>query len=117
MDKIKSFAKLFWANRGNHNEITSQKIMPTFSFEELSAAAGNALKHGGMRNGYAGLPPVRTQAELDKELNDLKPALFDPQFEPMITAKSPQGGKDILQASANTFYSGVTLEDTKSTIR
>ena len=113
MDKIRAFAKLFWANRGNHNEITSQKIMPTFTFEELSAAAGKALKSGGMRNGYAGLPPIRTQAELDKELNDLKAALFDPQFEPMITAKSPQGGKDILQASANTFYSEVTLADTK----
>ncbi|PYP93653.1 MAG: peptidase M49 [Candidatus Angelobacter sp. Gp1-AA117] len=113
MDKIRAFAKLFWANRGNHNETTSQKIMPTFTFEELSAAAGKALKNGAMRSGYAGLPPIRTQAELDKELNELKAALFDPQFEPMITAKSPQGGKDILQASANTFYSDVALQDTK----
>ena len=114
MDKIKAFAKLFWANRGNHNEITAQKFLPAFTFEELSAAAGNALKHGAMKSGYAGLPPIRNQAELDKELSDLKDPLFDPQFEPMITAKSPQGGKDILQSSANTFYSGVTLEDMKN---
>ena len=31
----------------------------------------------------------------------------------MNTAKSPQGGKDIIQASANTFYDGVTLADLK----
>jgi dipeptidyl-peptidase-3 len=113
MEKITAFAKLFWANRGNHNETTSQKFLPAFTFEELQAAAANALKHGAMRNAYADLPPIRTQQELDKELNDLKAAFFDPQFEPMITAKSPQGGKDILQASANTFYSNVSLVDLK----
>ena len=34
-------------------------------------------------------------------------------FEPLITAKSPAGGKDIIQASANNFYLGVTLADLK----
>ncbi|HEY6972089.1 MAG TPA: peptidase M49 [Candidatus Angelobacter sp.] len=113
MGKILSYAKLFWANRGNHNETTSQKFLPAFTFEELQAAASTALKHGAMRTAYADLPPIRTQQELDKELNDLKAAFFDPQFEPMITAKSPQGGKDILQSSANTFYSNLSLVDVK----
>ena len=31
----------------------------------------------------------------------------------MITAKSPQGSLDILQASANNFYSGVSMADLK----
>ena len=31
----------------------------------------------------------------------------------MITAKSPQGNLDILQASANNFYSGVSMADLK----
>ncbi len=31
----------------------------------------------------------------------------------MITAKSPVGGKDTIQASANTFYPGLSLEDLK----
>jgi dipeptidyl-peptidase-3 len=113
MEKILSFAKLFWANRGNHNELTSQKFVPTFTFEELQTAAANALKHGALRTAYASLPPVRTQQQLQKELNELRPSLFDPQFEPMITAKSPQGGKDILQSSSNTFYSNAALEDLK----
>ena len=31
----------------------------------------------------------------------------------MTTAKSPQGGKDIIQASSNNFYSGVSLAELK----
>lgn len=113
MGKITAFAKLFWANRGNHNETTSQKFLPTFTFEELQTGAENALKHHAMRTEYAGLPPIRTREQLETELIELKSSFFDPQFEPMITAKSPQGGKDILESSANTFYSNVSLEDLK----
>ncbi len=113
MEKITAYAKLFWANRGNHNETTSQKFLPAFSFEELKAAGGNALKHGAFRSAYAELPSLGTQRALDKELDELKPAFFDPQFEPMITAKSPQGDKDIVQSSSNTFYSNLRLEDMK----
>lgn len=114
-EKIVAFTKLFWANRGNHNETTSQKFLPTFTYEELQTAAANALKHGAFRYHYAALRPIRTQHALQEELDELKPAFFDPQFEPTITAKSPQGGKDILQASSNTFYSNnVGLEDLKN---
>ena len=31
----------------------------------------------------------------------------------MMTAKSPVGGKDTIQASSNTFYQGVSLDDLK----
>jgi hypothetical protein len=37
--KVSDFAKLFWANRGNHNEMTAQKFGPEFTFEELKTAA------------------------------------------------------------------------------
>src|SRR4029077_15384266 len=55
----------------------------------------------------------RTPSAVEVEVNALKPSLFDPNFEPTITAKSPQGNRDILQSSANNFYSGVTLADLK----
>src|SRR4051794_37400583 len=29
---ITNFTKLFWANRGNHNEMTAQKFLPEFTF-------------------------------------------------------------------------------------
>lgn len=90
--KITDFTKLFWANRGNHNEMTAQKFLPAFTYEELKAAVQPAMR-----------------AEVDA----LRASLFDANFEPLITTKSPQPGRDILQSSANNFYSGVSLADLK----
>ena len=109
--KIADFTKLFWSNRGNHSEMTAQKFLPEFSFEELKAAASSALRSGGFRGMPYGLPAIHSQADLDRELEALRPSLFDPAFQPLITAKSPQGKLDILQASANNFYSGVSMAD------
>jgi dipeptidyl-peptidase-3 len=103
--KILAFTKLFWANRGNHNDITAQKFLPEFTFDELRAAGLAALNHGGR-----GFSP----AAFEKEINELKASLFDPNFEPTIVAKSPGPGLDILQASANNFYLGVKLADVKN---
>lgn len=87
--KIADFTKLFWSNKGNHNEMTAQKIMPAFTYEELKRAAGSRAA----------------------QVDELRASLFDPNFEPMITAKSPQGGLDILQASSNNFYLNVKLAE------
>jgi dipeptidyl-peptidase-3 len=94
--KILDYTKLFWANRGNHNENTAQKFLPKFTADELNRALTAAGR-----------------ADLLKEAAALRQSLFDPEFEPMITAKSPKGGLDIIQGSANNFYSGVTLADLK----
>ena len=94
--KILAFTKLFWANRGNHNEMTSQKNVPAFTYEELLEAAKGAGR-----------------GDLSTEIGQLRTSLFDAEFEPMITAKSPSGGKDILQSSANNFYFGVSLAELK----
>lgn len=111
--KITEFAKLFWANRGNHNETTSQKFLPGFTFMQLKEAALAAQHHGAFQTAYADLPPLRTRLDLARELDALRASLFDPAFEPMITAKSPVGGKDTIQASSNTFYPGLSLDDLK----
>ncbi len=114
MTKISDYAKLFWGNRGNHNALTAQKFLPEFGFDELQKAALQAQKNGAFRSRYADLPALTGVGVLSKELGDLKASLFDPDFQPMTTAKSPQGGKDLVQSSANTFYGpGVTLADLK----
>jgi len=100
--KIVAFTKLFWANRGNHNETTAQKFLPEFTFEQLRDAGLAAIRHGARDF---------TEAQYLKEIGELKQSLFDPDFEPMMTAKAPRGGLDILQASANNFYFGVRLGD------
>jgi len=101
--KILAFTKLFWANRGNHNETTAQKFLPDFTFEELRDAGLAVIKHGG----GAGL----NEAAFLKEIGELKQSLFDPNFEPMVTAKAPRAGLDILQASANNLYASVAQAD------
>ena len=111
--KIAEFAKLFWANRGNHDELTSQKFLPSFTFEQLEKAALIAQQNGAFRTPYADLPPLKKPTDITRELESLRASLFDPAFEPMMTAKSPAGGKDTIQASSNTFYHGVSLNDLK----
>ena len=112
--KIRSYALLFWANRGNHNETTGQKFLPAFTVDELKTAALAAQKAGGFTSPYADLPPLATPDAVARELRALEPALFDPAFQPTATAKTPPAGKDIIQASSNTFYQGVTLADLKN---
>jgi dipeptidyl-peptidase-3 len=107
LPKLIAFAKLFWASKGNHNDTTAQKFLPEFTFEEWKAAAMAARRAGGLKQ-------FASDAALSQELDELRPSLFDPNFEPLITAKTPQGGKDILQASANNFYSNVSLLDLKN---
>jgi dipeptidyl-peptidase-3 len=111
--KIADFTKLFWANRGNHNDLTSQKFLPTFTFEELEQAALRAQQNGAFQTADADLPPLKQPADVKHELESLRPSLFDPAFEPMMIAKSPVGGKDTIQASSNTFYPGLSLSDLK----
>jgi len=111
--KIADYAKLFWGNRGNHNDLTSQKFLPEFTFQELRRAAMSAQHNGAFQTSYADLPPLKTPADLNRELDDLRQSLFDAAFEPMVTAKSPTGGKDTIQASSNTFYPGLSMEDLK----
>jgi dipeptidyl-peptidase-3 len=113
--KILDFTKLFWSNRGNHQETTARKFLPEFTFEELQTAASIALKNGAWRTEKViQKMPINTQSLLAKELNELKQPLFDSNFEPMVTAKSPEGGKDILQSSSNNYYSpNVSLADLK----
>src|SRR5438477_6917589 len=104
IEKIVAYTKRICANRGNHDETTAQKFLPTFTFEELEEAALGALRNGAQ---------LGTSEQLRQELTALRASLFDPDFEPLVTAKSPRGSLDIIQASANNFYSGVSLADLK----
>ncbi len=111
--KISEFTKLFWANRGNHNDYTAQKFVPTFTFAQLQEAALHAQRNGAFSTASGDLPPLASAADVNRELESLRAAFFDANFESMDTAKSPSGGKDTIQASSNTFYPGLSLADLK----
>src|SRR6266576_4827942 len=55
---VRCSAVLFWANRGNHNENTSQKFLPALTFHELQRAALTAQANGAFKNPYADLPAL-----------------------------------------------------------
>ncbi len=62
LPKIADFAKLFWANRGNHNELTSQKFLPAFTFEQLQGAALSAQHNGALSNPLRRSPAAKDSA-------------------------------------------------------
>ncbi len=95
--KVLQFTKLFWANKGNHHEQTGQKLLPGFTAEDLKAALTAAGRH-----------------DLAAAVDRLAPSLFDANFAPLLTAKTPEKGKDIIESSSNNFYLGVKLEDLKN---
>jgi dipeptidyl-peptidase-3 len=103
LDKITDYLKLFWVFNGNYGT-NSRKFIPEFSFEDLLSASRIALSNGAQIR-------VGTESELEELLQRLNKTIFDPDFEPLLANKSPQEGQDIITASGNNFYQGVTVKD------
>src|SRR5207244_12820441 len=89
-------------------------FLPGCTGADLAQAARKAQANGGFTSACADLPALPAPADLQGELAALNGALFDANVEPTATAKTPPPGKDIIQASSNTFYRGVTLQDLKA---
>ena len=104
---IQRYTKLFWINTGPYNNLTAQKFVLTCTPEAFAAAAHAAEKAGAKF-------PSASGETLDQLLARLKPLFFDPNVDPMVTAKTPPPGKDILAASSNNLYAGVTMKDLES---
>jgi dipeptidyl-peptidase-3 len=104
LQKLTDYTKLFWANRGNHNSFTSKKFLPEFTYEELQAAAEVALRNRAR---------LGTREKLQKEVEDLRKPIFDPDYQPYLTVKNPKEGEDPLVSSGNNLYQGVTMSDLK----
>jgi dipeptidyl-peptidase III len=104
LDEVLRYTKLFWLNCGPHNNLTARKFVMTCAPEAFRAAAHAAAGAG------ARFPPAEGET-LDALLDRLEPILFNPNVDPVVTSKSPEGGGDILEASANNLYVGVRMED------
>ena len=72
-------------------------------------AAFAAAAHAAARDGA--LFPQRAGETLDALLERLQPMFFDPDVDPAVTSKTPRAGKDIVTASANNLYVGLTMQD------
>jgi dipeptidyl-peptidase-3 len=103
---IQRYTKLFWINNGPYNNLTARKFVLACTPEALAAAARAAASDGAQ---FA----LREGETLDAKLARLGPMFFDPSVDPIVTNKTPGSGKDILLASANNLYSGVSMADLK----
>jgi dipeptidyl-peptidase-3 len=103
LEKIKSYLKLFWVFNGNYGT-NNRKFVPEFTYSDLFSSAQLALSNGAKFG-------VRNESELEGLLTDLKRTIFDIDFEPILANKSPKSGEDIITASGNNYYEGVTLKD------
>src|SRR5437667_6734336 len=101
---VERYTKLFWLNTGPYNNLTAQKFVLRCTPEAFAAAAHAAEKAGAQF-------PLKSGETLDALLRRLQPLFFDPAVDPTVTSKTPPAGKDILTASANNFYVGVTMKD------
>jgi dipeptidyl-peptidase III len=102
--EIQRYTKLFWINSGPYNNLTARKFVLQCTPDAFAAAARAAEK--------AGAPfPLRKGETLDQLLARLRPAFFDLNVDPMVTAKTPPPGTDILAASSNNLYVGLTMKD------
>jgi dipeptidyl-peptidase-3 len=102
--EIQRYTKLFWINTGPYNNLTARKFILNCPPDAFAAAAAAAQKAGATF-------PTRAGESLDQLLARLQPLFFDATVDPMVTAKTPPAGKDILTASANNLYVGVSMHD------
>ncbi|PYR30711.1 MAG: peptidase M49 [Acidobacteria bacterium] len=104
LSEIQRYTKLFWINSGPYNNLTAQKFVLKCSPDALAAAA-RAAAHAGAAF------PTKDGESLERLLRRLQPMFFDPNVDPIVTSKTPPPGQDILTASANNLYVGLTMKD------
>lgn len=102
--EIERYTKLFWVNTGPYNNLTARKFALKLTTEAFASAAAVAARDGARF-------PLRAGESLEEMLSRLQRCFFDPEDDPIVTSKTPGPGKDILQASANNLYNGVTMGD------
>jgi len=101
---IEQYTKLFWINTGPYNNLTARKFVLGCTPAAFAAAARAAARSGAAF-------PLRAGETLDALLSRLEPLFFDATVDPTVTSKTPPPGVDILAASANNLYVGLTMED------
>ena len=93
--EVRRYTKLFWLNTGPYNNLTARKFVLALSSDALRAAMQVA--------GYD-----------DAEFERMAPLFLDGDVDPFVTSKSPGPGRDMLAASANNLYVGVTMADVEA---
>lgn len=102
--ELTRYTKLFWINTGPYNNLTARKFLLNLDRDRLIEAMEIAAINGATFD----LAKGESIATL---VDRYAPMFFDPAVDPMVTCKTPGDGQDILAASANNLYDGVTMAD------
>jgi dipeptidyl-peptidase-3 len=103
LEHVRHYAQLLWVNNGPYDHLTARKHVMQGSRSDLRRAVEQAAKNGA-RFGD-GADPLEHLAGLER-------MLFDEDHLPMVTAKNPERGGDVIRASAVTFYDpGVSVRN------
>ena len=102
--EIRRYTKLFWINSGPYNNLTARKFLLRLTRSQLLDAARVAADTGAVL-------PLRSGETVESLIDRLSPAFFDIAIDPVVTNKTPGPGRDILAASANNLYCGVTTTE------
>jgi len=105
--KVLDYTKQFWIHNGNYDFFTGQKFVPSFGFQELLEATRAASRNEACSE-------VRDEKELVERLTGLSRTIFDKEYQPLKTNKSPKLGEDIITGSGNNYYFGVNLEEVET---
>ncbi len=102
--EIRRYTKLFWINSGPYNNLTARKFVLNLTPQALGDAARAAA-------GAGATFPTAPGESLDQLLTRLGPMFLDQNVKPSRTNRNPGPGVDILTASSNNLYRGVTTKD------
>ena len=101
LHEVRRYTKLFWVNSGPYNNVTARKFVLRLTWQELFDAARAAARNGATLS-------RRTNESVEQLIDRLAPMFLDATVDPTVTSKTPGPGRDILTASSNNLYSGVT---------
>lgn len=104
LKEITRYTKLFWLNTGPYNNLTARKFLLEIDPRKLIEAMEIAEKNGADFK-------LKRGETIHKRVDKYAQMFFDPEYEPMVTWKTPGEGQDILESSANNLYEGVTMAD------
>ena len=102
--ELTRYTKLFWLNTGPYNNLTARKFLLELDRGRLIDAMEIARENGADFK-------LKKGETISKRVDKYERILFDPDFEPMVTWKTPGEGMDILESSANNLYDGVRMSD------
>ena len=104
LKELTRYTKLFWLNTGPYNNLTARKFLLNLDRKKLIEAIEIAAINGAKFN-------LEKGETIAKRVEKYARMFFDPDFEPMVTCKTPGEGQDILASSANNLYEDVTMAD------